>query len=833
MSSKSCDKCELSLYANHTCLQGKGNPQARVVVVGDNPNYQEDNSGEYGRGNSYDLLNQLLDSADISPDEVYYTPVVKCRKGENGKVSASQLKTCKEYLMEELEEIKPEFVVTLGATALKSLTNKAKITELHGKSFDHKMGFTLLPTYHPAMSLRDPRHWDPIHTDFKRFGSIIRGEERTPHKVVAIEVTTKEGLRDVLRNVRRSRAVAFDLETNGLQPRLKTSRIHQTIISTLRKNFVIQHDSFSYDQLHKFHVDCMIAMQGRVVVAANGKFDNLWLHYAFGVRFPLTFDVMLASHLLDENSFNGLKQNAQTHLEMDDWDVPLYIKNGKGSSGKGLSEEEKHQGLVYAASDGYATIRLYPVFKDRLRGEPELDTLFRELVMPIARAYEQMEINGIHLDLERLEAAEVTLKTKIRRILRSLNRHINPWRHASDGKVWDGKDEVEVNWNSPAFINRVLFDWLDLSPEGFTDGGQPSTAEDNLVKMKDQHEIISTLLEYRGAFKQLSSFVEGWQKRMIDGKIYPSYKVAGTVTGRPSCADPNLQQVPRDPFIRSLIGAPKGYVFFEVDFSQIELRIAAVVANEQTMLQIFRTGGDIHESTYLMVFGYSAEQAVEHIEDPGKRQAQLKEERKKAKAINFGFIYGMGWKKFKEYAETKFGLVVTDAQARAFRKRFFEVYPGLVAWHERQRRIVNVSGQVRTLTGRIRRLPQVNSPDRGLAAEAERQSINSPVQGFGAELLLISAVEVNEYFGNNVVKLSGTIHDAMVGIVREDVALQCMSRIKSIMEKPEMLDTLGIELPLPLVADVTLGNWGVGKEYSAEELPEPIELDGEYEPIAA
>lgn len=835
MSCKSCTKCELSQFANNTCIQGVGPETARVMIVGDNPNYTEDNKGEYGHGNPQKLLDQLIESVGLDPDEVYYTPAVKCRKGEKGKVSAGALKACKEYLAEELDRVKPEYVITLGATALKALTNKAKITEIHGKVIDHKSGFKVLPTYHPAMSLRDPRHWDPIFNDFRRFGKVINGEEMTEHKIECKEITTRAGLVEVLNSVRTSKVVAFDLETNGLQMRYRDSHIHQTIISTMRRNYVIQHSAFDFNQLQKWHCEMEFAMHGKTVVTANGKFDNLWLYYMFGTRWPISFDVMLASHLLDENAFNGLKQDAQTFLDMHDWDVPLFIKNGKGASGKGLTEEEKQQGLVYAAADGYATVRLYKVFKDKLSRDPDLERLFHELVMPVARAYEQMEINGVWLDLEKFEAAEVELKGRIRRIRRRLDRYIQPWREsATPGKVWVGKEEVDINWNSAAFVNTVLFDWLDLTPMGLTDGGAPSTAEDNLTKMLDQHDIIQALLDYRGAFKQLSSFIEGWQRRMIDGKLYPSFKVHGTVTGRPSCADPNLQQVPRDPFIRSLIGAPAGWVFFEVDYSQVELRVAAVAANEPTMLQIFRTGGDIHESTYHMVFGMTPEEAVSHIEDPGKKKAQLKEERKKAKAVNFGFIYGMGWKKFKEYALTKFGLKVTDAQAKQMRVRFFEVYPGLVKWHERQRRIVRNIGQVRTLTGRIRHLPQINSPDQGLAAEAERNAINAPVQGFGAEMMLMAAVEVNEFFGNNVVKLSGTIHDAMVGIVREDVAMECMARIKGIMENPKIMQNFGIELPLPIVADVTLGNWGVGREIKdMNEFPEPINLDEDYEPIAA
>lgn len=829
------------------------------MIVGDNPNYVEDNRGEYGHGNPHSLLEQLCYSAGIKFKDVYYTPVVKCRKGDKGKVSAQALKTCKEsYLLDEIDRVKPDYVITLGSTALKALTNKAKITEIHGQVIEHKAGYKVLPTFHPAMSLRDPRFWDRIHTDFRQFGKIIRGEELASHDMDWEWIQTEEGLSSVLAAIKKSKVVAYDLETNGLQMRLRSSEIGQTVIATFRKVFVIEHDQFSHDMLSHFHNRAArILKRGKIVVGQNAKFDNLWLHYQYGCRFPLNFDTMLASHLLDENSPNGLKQNAQKYLEAQDWNVSTNIKKGiveptgaevrelKASLGKmpvkRLKEERAQwesdlEDLIqkkrdenrearanYAAWDGYYTIRLYKVFKNQLSEDPELETLFHKLVMPVARTYEQLEINGVHIDLEQMAEADKILIRKLRRLTRSLNRHINPWR----------EKEMEINWNSGKFVNTVLFEWLRLEPAGYTEKGAPSTAEDNLVKMKGQHEIIQTLLDYRGAFKQLSSFIQGWKKRMIDGQLFPSFKVAGTVTGRPSCSDPNLQQVPRDPFIRSLVGAPPGWVFFEVDYSQIELRVAAAISGEPTMLQVFRTGGDIHESTYEMIMGMSTTDAVAHIEDERERKAQLKEERKKAKAINFGFIYGMGWKKFREYCETKMGLIITDAEAKAWRKRYFENYPVLLEWHDRQRRIVRNLSQVRTYTGRIRHLPQINSPDQGLAAEAERNAINSPVQGFGAEMILMSLIEVNEHFGNNILRLSGTIHDAMVGIVRKEHAEAAMARVKKIMESPRIMKELGIELPLPIIADVTLGNWGIGKEYDASELPEPINLDNYYEPIAA
>lgn len=825
-------------------------------MVGDNPNVLEDKNGEYGQGGTHKLLLELCKKSGIKFEEVYYTPAIKCRKNDKGKVSAGEMKECKEYLLDEVEKIKPEYIITLGATALKALTNKAKITEVHGKTLEHKSGATIMPTFHPSMSMRDPRFYDRIFTDFTKFGKIINGIKRAEHKLEYTRITKQKQLIQLLKTIEEEDEWGYDLETNGLEPRLLTSEITMTVMATEEHVWVIDHAKFKKSTLSRYHRKMARALEGKEVIGQNAKFDNLWLHYMFGCRFPLNFDTMLASHLLDENSPNALKYQARSQLDMDDWDIdlatkkgskepdfpepsPLEVKRarraiakktkGKVSTSRAIMKEKQawidfrasQETLCeYAAWDGYATVRLKHVFEEQLAEDEELERLFHRMVMPVARTYEDLEINGTYLDLDKMAEADVILQKKIRRIRRSLMRYIGPWRENED-----------INWNSGAFVNKVLFEWLDLTPTGYTDGGAPSTAEDYLVKMKDQHPIIELLLEYRGAFKQKSSFIDGWYKRMIDGQIFPGFKVAGTVTGRPACSNPNLQQVPRDPFIRSLIGAPEGYVFFEVDYSQVELRVAAAVSGEPTMLQIFRTGGDIHTSTYIMLMGCTPEEMCEKLVETGKItpdqvKAQLKEERKKAKAVNFGFIYGMGWKKFREYAEAKYQLILTDSEAKAWRKRFFEQYPGLLKWHDRQRRVVHATGQVRTFTGRIRHLPQVNSPDRGLMAEAERNAINAPVQGFGAEMILMALIEVHEYFQRQpeLLKLSGTIHDAMVGIVKKDVALECMARVKKIMEAPRLLEEFGIELPLPIVADVSLGNWGIATEYDASELPEPIEL---------
>lgn len=756
-------------------------------------------------------MSQLLEAANIDVKDVYYAPVVRCRKPDNGKISASALKACKVYLMEDLNKIKPDWVITLGATALKALTRGTKVMEVHGSVVQTKDPWKIFPAFHPAMSLRDPRHWESLLFDFRMFGKLYHNEDLVKHELNFEIVNTEEGLKKILNFATRQKSLSYDLETNGLNMRLKTSKISVSVIGFMSIVYVVDHEKLSEKSMRSFWRSLCKLSEGKEVSGANGKFDNLWLYYMYGCRMPLTFDVNLASHLLDENSPNGLKHNARVELEMDNWDVDLNVKKGNVST-----PEQKKEQLRYAAWDGYATIRLQRKRLKQLQKDESLLKLFREEVMPVARSYEQMEINGIYLKQEKLSIVENQLKLRSRKLLRKLKRFCK---------------KPDFNWNSSSQLNDLFFFWtkeeggLKLTPTGHTPDGKPSTAEDFLIKMREQSPVIDILLEYRGVTKQITSFIDGWHRRMIDGYLYPNFKIAGTVTGRPSCADPNLQQVPRDPLIRSLIGAPPGYIHFELDYSQMELRVIAAVANERNMLRIFRSGGDIHEATYVFIMGMTPQEAVAHIKDDGERKAQLKEERKKAKAVNFGFIYGMGWKKFREYAETKYGLVVSDKEAKEIRKRFFEAYPDLLAYHDRQRRLVHSMGHVRTLSGRIRHLPQINSPDRGLMAEAERQSINSPIQGFGAEMILMAVPEVEDYFKNDIIKMNATIHDAITGWVKEEYAVPALRRMQTIMENPRLLKRLGIEMPLPILADISIGDWGIGVEMGSDvKNVEPLTL---------
>jgi DNA polymerase I-like protein with 3'-5' exonuclease and polymerase domains len=271
----------------------------------------------------------------------------------------------------------------------------------------------------------------------------------------------------------------------------------------------------------------------------------------------------------------------------------------------------------------------------------------------------------------------------------------------------------------------------------------------------------------------------------------------------------NLQQVPRDTLVRGVFGAPPGSSFVEADYSQIELRVAAFLAREPTMLNLYATGQDIHMRMAMRMTGKPKERVT-------------KEERKRAKAVNFGFLYGMGVGKFIKTAWANYGVRVTEDESAAFRKAFFDEFPELLRWHARQRHMVAKYARVESPFGRVRHLPDINSPDPGVRAEAERQAINSPVQGFASDLALLSLVDIDREFRSRglLARPIGTVHDAVNFEIPNEELSVALPIIKDTMEDTARLqERFGINLDIPIIADLKVGErWGGARELTSEEV---------------
>jgi len=796
-----CTECRLHETAEFNCLLGQGPRRSKVMVVGEAPGKREDNSGKPFVGKSGQLLDDILEEVGLPREEVYVTNAVHCRPPDNRTPTKGEVNKCKQWLDHEIKKVKPKFILLLGNTPLLSITGKQGIRKLRGKPIEED-GILYFPTYHPAYCIRDTRHEPVLRGDLKLFAQIVkRGGARKQEGLNYRIIEDGKTLRRAIRDIRRNSFVSLDTETSGLYPFAPGSWVTSLGIGTERYQWCLPLQHHLSSRRDKFKLQRKVvrqmarAIKGRTTVAHGGKFDAKFLRQIYGVRVHIDFDTLLAHYSLNENALHSLDALSQQHFDAIDYDIPLEEKWGITGT------LERH--CEYLALDCFYTRKLYPIFRRELRKDPETRKVFEKLTMPVSRMYTDVEHLGIYVDPKALKQSHKYWTRKADRSMAQLNRLVpddREWKNKKTGEICKG-----INWGSSQQVGEVLFDRLGLEPLDKTPKGANSTSESVLLRLADKHKVPKLILKNREATKNLSTFVTSWQKWCVNSRMHCSFKIHGTVTGRPSCEDPNLQQTPRDPRIRGMITAPPGRVLIDADFSQVELRVTADLSQDRSLLFAYQTGGiDVHTQTVQNIFGIAT---------------PTKEERKKGKAINFGFIYGMGWRKFMEYARDNYQQVFSEAESKRIRKEFFKLYGDLTAWHGKQRRYANRYGYVRNLIGRKRRLPEAipkeNQSDDHWdpqQSEAERQAINSPVQSFASDMNLMAAVEIHDTLSHKECRIVGTVHDSILMEVREDKVQAIALKVKRIMERPKLIDEFGVDLSIPIIAEIEAGPWSKGEE---------------------
>lgn len=821
-----CTLCRLHKTANTVCLLGTGKVPCDIAVIGEAPGAQEDEQGLPFVGAAGQTLRATLNNAGIDPSKCFITNAVSCRPPNNKTPTKGEINACKHWLDYQLERVKPKYVLLLGNVPCQSVLGKKGITKLRGRPIE-RSGVTYLPTYHPAALLHDPSKRDEFESDLALFAEIVKGggiaQEEDFNPTEVLDEKTFRRMLDDLTGV-----VSYDLETTSLYPFKyvkpkkggKNEFYNESLITavgfaTERAQWSIPFDHYemretwSMPRRRRMMRQILQRLKKCKVIAHNGKFDQLWMWVHYDVLIPVHFDTMLAHYNLDENDRHGLEYLAQKSFGAMPYDLDPTRAPWK-------------ELYVYHCKDVYYTRKLYFVFKKKLFKEGSSKLLFDHITMPSLDLFTQAEYNGVLVDDKRFDEAEEYLTNEIREAKRKLKRY-----------------KRGVNWRSPKQVAELLFGkksegGLGLSIVDKTKTGAPSTSESVLKRVN--HPIAKDLLRLRGAQQQLSFFIDGWKPYLVGGYLHPNFKIHGTVTGRPSCENPNLQQVPRDSRIRSLIIAPPGWELVECDLSQVELRIAAELANESTMLDTFYSGKDIHWQTAIREISRQGSmpeivlatasaivgkpvknygKAIDVLLEHGHNAAiavddEWKEHRKKAKAINFGYLYGMWWRKFVVYAFDNYGIKVNDEQAQASRTAYFDLYKDLVSWHDRQKRYARRWGYVQTLTGRRRRLPEAQIPhDCPERREAERQAINSPVQGTASDINLMAGCQLKDEFPSDV-KVCGTVHDAVLFMTRKEAIPVVVPRMLKIMQRPAVMDKLDIKIRVPLEAEASIGPWSKG-----------------------
>lgn len=507
-------------------------------------------------------------------------------------------------------------------------------------------------------------------------------------------------------------------------------------------------------------------------VGQNLKYDaSVLARYHITMR-GIAHDTMLASYVY--NSVGGKHDMDSLALRfLQHSCISFEQVAGKGKNQLTFNQIELEQASPYAAEDADVTLQLHHRLQTLLNADEKLNTVYRQIEVPLVPVLSRMERTGVFIDDQLLGIQSQEISQRLVELER---------------KAYDIAGQ-EFNLSSPKQLQTILFEQMKLPVVKKTPSGTPSTNEEVLQELALDYPLPAVILEYRGLAKLKSTYTDKLPK-MINpetGRVHTSYHQAVTATGRLSSTDPNLQNIPirnqEGRRIRQAFIAPSGWKIMAVDYSQIELRIMAHLSGDKALLEAFQQGKDIHAATAAEILGISIDQVTS-------------EERRRAKAVNFGLIYGM----------SAFGLAkqlgIPRFEAQHYMDKYFERYPGVMQYMEETRSTAAEQGYVETIFGRRLHLPEIKSRNGMRRKAAERAAINAPMQGTAADIIKKAMLLVDNWIeaeGQGRVKLLMQVHDELVFEVEESALSEIESKVQKLMES-------AATLKVPLVADTGHGN---------------------------
>ena len=508
-------------------------------------------------------------------------------------------------------------------------------------------------------------------------------------------------------------------------------------------------------------------------VGQHLKYDaNVLANHGITLR-GIAHDTMLQSYIIDAvGSRHDMGSLALKYLGQR---VISFEKvAGKGAKQVSFDHVDIEQAAAYAAEDADVTLRLHEALMPKLEAEASLNEVYQRLELPLVPVLSKIERNGAYVSIDKLRAQSHEIAIRLAEL-------------ESQACELAGQP---FNLASPKQLGEILFEKLELPVIKKTPKGAPSTAEEVLVELANDYELPAVLIEHRGLAKLKSTYTDKLPE-MVDtrtGRVHTSYHQAVTATGRLSSSDPNLQNIPirtkEGRRIRQAFIAPEGRKIVAADYSQIELRIMAHLSSDAGLLHAFANELDVHSATAAEVFDVSLDEVTT-------------DQRRKAKAINFGLIYGM----------SAFGLArqigVARGEAQEYIDRYFARYPGVADYMDATRAIAHEQGYVETLLGRRLYLPEINARNKQRQLAAERTAINAPMQGTAADIIKLAMIDVDAWLTETALdaKMIMQVHDELVFEVADEA---CETLCNNVTERMANV----IELQVPLLTEVGVGaNW--------------------------
>jgi len=694
-----------------------------------------------------------------------------------------------------------DWIVLVGSESLKYFTKINSVTEYSGKKVEDKF----LPVINPAMLKFKPeakKTWDDSKQSIIKY---ISGEIEE----VVIDETIAFGIQDTgdcnyfIQSAidHDGDFIALDSETTGLYPR-DGHILGISLCYNGNRGAYISTDCFD-EKTEKLLQELF---NKKTVVFHNAKFDMAFFEYHFNFKFPKFEDTMLLSYLVNENPGNhGLKTLAIKYTPYGDYEKPMYDWMDNYRKENGILKNDFQWGSIpfdvmktYAAMDALCTYLIYEKFK-KIKQNNKLKWVYDNILIPGTRFLTDAQDNGVPFDKKRLYSSQELMQTQIDEAVEKL--YDNPTI-----RQWESYYDKDFNPNSTVQLRSLLFDHVGLKPTGKKTGtGAHSTDAEVLRELGSQSEVPGLILDIRQRSKIKNTYLDKIIPQLDrDGRLRTSFNLHGTTSGRLSSSGKlNMQQLPRDnPAVKGCIKAAEGNKIVAMDLTTAEVYVAAVLAKDKALMDVFRSGGNFHSSIAKTVFRLPCE--VEDVAEYYTTQRQA------AKAVTFGIMYGAGPKKISEQVTKDSGKYFSQQEAKEVIDDYFQSFHALKKWIDTNHKFIEQNGFVYSFFGRKRRLPNVKSSDAGIKSHSIRSGLNFLVQSAASDINLLGAIDMHADIQASKMKarIFALVHDSILAEVPEEEIDTYSEKLKYWIQ----LDR-GINIPgAPVGCDFDIGeDYSMGK----------------------
>ena len=687
-----------------------------------------------------------------------------------------------------------DWVILVGSEPLKFYTKEGSITEYSGRIVDDKF----LPVINPAMLAFKPeakKTWEESRDNIFKY---LNGEMKQEKLDNIYGITESADLYVFLTRAleHENDFVALDSETSALYPRDG----HMLGIS------------MSYEAEHGAYIDCncidekaeellQLIFDKKRVVFHNAKFDIAFFEYHFGFKFPRFEDTMLMHYMLDEQpGTHGLKQLTLKHTPYGDYEKPMYQWIEDYRKRTGILKDSFSWDMIpfdimkdYAAMDAVCTFLLFQKFEAALVKNEKMYSVYRDILIEGCRFLIDAQDYGVPFNKDRLMKSTALMQKEIDEAVEKLYTY-------PAVKMFEDAQGKDFNPNSTVQLRGLLFDFLQLTPTGKKTGtGANSTDAEVLGKLAEVHEIPKLVLDIRQKVKIKSTYLDKIYPQLDrDSRLRTNFNLHGTTSGRLSSSGKmNMQQIPRDnPIVKGCIKAKEGNKIVAMDLTTAEVYCAAVLANDKALMKVFQDGGNFHSQIAKLVFNLpgTVEEVTEHYST----------ERQMAKAVTFGIMYGAGPKKISEQVSKDSGKYFSTTEAKEVIDDYFAQFHGLKSWLDKSKQFIQDNGFIYSYFGRKRRLPNVFSEDKGIAAHEVRSGINFLVQSIASDVNLLGAIDSHKEVKERGMRaqIFALVHDSILAEVDEEEVEDYCEVVRRNVQKDR-----GLSIPgTPIGCDFDIGD---------------------------